>query len=229
MNLKASVVLSLLTGPLLCGPALAGGESVVREQCATCHKLEEPSVTEGAAARLQRTAPPLYYAGNKFRREWLVEWLQEPDRLRPAGYYPAVEISPAEDGDIVEASALSEHPALAANEAVQVSDYLMGLTARQALIEEDNYEPGTVALRMGAMDFRRFKGCDACHRDRPDGGGVSGPRLDNAWQRLQPAFLSSFIADPTAWDEHTVMPVQSMNESAVHRLVHYLRAIGDDS
>ncbi|MEX1197858.1 MAG: hypothetical protein WEB57_08375 [Pseudohongiellaceae bacterium] len=229
MRVKAAILLSVLAGPLLSGPLYADGESIVREQCAACHQLMEPAEAESAVSRLERQAPPLYYAGNKFRREWLVKWLQRPDRLRPAGYYPAVEIVPGEDGDVVETSTLPQHPSLSGDEAVEVSDYLMGLTARQDLVDADNYEPGTVALRMGMMDFRRFKGCDACHRDASDSGGVSGPRLHDAWQRLQPAFMSSFIADPTAWDEATVMPVQSMNESAVHRLVHYLRTIGDDS
>ncbi|MGM0631983.1 MAG: cytochrome C [Pseudomonadota bacterium] len=223
------LLLTLLTAPLVSGPVSAQVEELVREQCASCHQLKESGAPAGADSRLERIAPPLHYAGNKFRRDWLVAWLQQPERLRPAGYYPAVEIVSSEEGDIVDLSTLPEHPELDGEQARRVADHLMGLTSRQALIDADDYEPGTVARRMGMMDFRRFKGCDACHQDAPDSGGVSGPRLDDAWQRLQPAYMSSFIADPAAWDEATVMPVPSMNEAAVHRLVHYLRTIGGDS
>lgn len=213
---------------LLSSSAIADdGGTIVREQCATCHRLQdEPG--DDATARLDRRAPPLYFAGNKFREEWLQDWLQAPEALRPAGYFPAVDVQQTEDGDRVDPDSLPAHPALSEAEATAVAGYLMTLTARQDLIDADSYEPGTVSPRMGMMDFRKFKGCNACHQDAPDKGGVSGPTLHDAWQRLQPAYLSSFISDPTAWDPGTIMPVPDMNESAVHRLVHYLRAIGGD-
>lgn len=218
------VMLVLVAGPV---PAAADGEALVRERCADCHQLDEPGAMD-VGSRLQRVAPPLYFAGNKFRREWLVEWLQEPDRLRPAGYLPAVPVTTTEGGDVVREDDLGRHMALSASDAELAADHLMGLTARQSLIDADGYEPGSVALRMGMMDFRRFKGCDACHQDAPDSGGVSGPRLYDAWQRLQPAFISSFIANPTGWDSMTLMPVPPMNEAAVHKLVDYLHTIGGD-
>lgn len=218
------VMLALIAGSV---PAAADGEALVRERCSDCHQLDEPGAVD-AGTRLRRLAPPLYYAGNKFRREWLVEWLHEPDRLRPAGYFPAVEVTTTDEGDVVREEDLPRHMSLSASEAELAADHLMELTARQSLIDADGYEPGSVALRMGMMDFRRFKGCDACHQDAPDSGGVSGPRLYDAWQRLQPAFISSFIANPAEWDNATLMPVPAMNEAAVHKLVDYLHTIGGD-
>lgn len=204
----------------------ADAASLVSENCAGCHKIEAPGERE-LSARLQRIAPPLYYAGNKYRESWLVEWLQEPERIHPAGYLPAADVKSGEDGDMPDEQALEEHLALSEQEANEVASYLMSLTEKQHLLEADNYTPGTVAMRMGMMDFRRFKGCDACHQDSPTSGGLSGPEVHSAWQRLQPAYLSSFIQNPVAWDPLTTMPVLSMNEDAVHRLVHYLRMIGE--
>jgi len=211
-------------------PALgqAGGEALVQGQCASCHALEAPAESADIGERTERQAPPLYYAGNKYREQWLVEWLQQPRRLHPAGYYPPEHVQAGEGGDQVQADTLVDHPALSAEEAGQAAEYLMTLRDHDELIEQDSYEPGSVALRMGMMDFRKFKGCDACHRDAEDNGGLSGPELYTAWQRLQPAYISSYIANPVAWDRHSMMPAQDYNETAVHKLVHYLKAIGEE-
>lgn len=220
-NLYLLLVLSL---PL---PSLADGAALVEENCAGCHALTPAGENAGIAERGQRAAPPLHYAGNKFRETWLVAWLQQPARIRPAGYYPPDHVTVTDDGDVIDESSLPDHPVLGADDAVAATAYLMTLRAGDALIDADSYEPGTVALRMGMMDFRRFKGCNACHQDAVDDGGLSGPMLYDAWNRLQPAFMSSYIQDPTAWDPHSLMPVPNMNEAAVHKLVHYLKAIGE--
>lgn len=222
---QLALITALAGAPIV---LLADTVSLVSEQCASCHQLSDSSVGGDPVARLDRIAPPLHYAGNKYRQDWLEDWLQAPDRIHPAGYLPAMTVRRSEEGDRPDLEALPEHPALDREQAVAVAQYLMGLTSRQSLVEADNYSPGTVALRMGMMDFRRFKGCDACHQDTEDSGGLSGPELHTAWQRLQPAYLSSFIQDPVAWDALTTMPVMSMNEDAVHRIVHYLRMIGEE-
>ena len=211
--------------PLL---SLADGAAIAQQQCAGCHALEQPDYAAlGIAERSQRQGPPLYYAGNKFRQTWLAAWLQKPVRMRPGGSFPPAHTQQKEEGDRIDASSLAEHIALAAEPARQVAEYLMSLQAHNALLEQDSYQPGKIALRMGKMDFRKFKGCNACHQDAPETGGMSGPELYTAWQRLQPAFISSYIKDPTAWDPHSMMPVLKVKDAAVHKLVNYLKAIGE--
>ena len=105
--------------------------------------------------------------------------------------------------------------------------YLMTLKPHDKLIEAENYEPKGIAARMGQMNFGKFKGCDGCHQDAPGRGGVSGPGLHSAWQRLQPAFISAYIANPTAWDPHSMMPGAELNADAVHKLADYLKVIGE--
>ncbi|MDZ7784768.1 MAG: hypothetical protein U5K56_18090 [Halioglobus sp.] len=41
---------------------------------------------------------------------------------------------------------------------------------------------------------------------------------------MQPAFIASWIADPVAWDPHTLMPGGDLNECAVAKLVNYLES-----
>lgn len=221
---RAATVVPLLLLPLL---SQADGAEMAASNCGQCHALEKPAAIN-IEERLQRKAPPLYFAGNKYRQEWLVQWLQEPERIHPAGYYPLVAIEATADGDVVATEELQQHQSLNAADATAVADYLMTLKPYDELLASDNYSPGTVSARMGQMDFRKFKGCNACHQDASGEGGLSGPVLHNAWQRLQPNFISSFIQDPTAWDPAAMMPVPQMTESAVHKLVHYLHVIGGE-
>jgi cytochrome c1 len=222
--LRASGLL-LMALPL---SALADGAAISAERCAGCHALQPADVgASPVIERSKRAGPPLHYAGNKFQAEWLNAWLQQPQRLRPAGYFPPAHVQSTAEGDVVDATSLPAHEALDAAEAKQVGDYLMSLRSREDLVAKESYQPGSISLRMGMMDFRKFKGCNACHQDASGEGGLSGPELHSAWQRLQPAFLSSYIKDPTAWDPHTLMPVQEMNDAAVHKLVNYLKAIGE--
>lgn len=207
----------------------AAPAEIVASQCASCHAVDKPDyATLGRAERLTRKAPPLYFAGNKYRQEWLTQYLQTPYTLYPSGYFPERHLLDTAEGDRPDADALVKHVSLSAADAAQVSEYLMALRPYDELIEQDNYEEGKVAKRMGSMDFRKFKGCDACHQDSTDNGGFSGPQLYDAWQRLQPEYLSSFLKKPLLWDPNTTMPVPQMNEQAVHKLVDYLKVLGEE-
>jgi len=220
-----------LVGGLLVSMQAIGQTSVppALSNCQGCHLLTEPDYDNaGRAERMSRTAPPLFFAGNKYKRDWLEQWLAEPYPLYPVGYIPAVDrVVSTPEGDEVPAEALAAHVAVDAAEAAVLADALMTLRPYDHLIDAVTYEPGSVALRMGVLDFRRFKGCDACHRDTEDSGGLSGPELVTAWQRLQPDFIAAFIANPVEWDRNTIMPIPQMNEAAVHKLADYLKALGE--
>ena len=207
---------------------IADGASIATEQCASCHTLERlDHQALGIAERFERKAPPLYFAGNKYREEWLVNYLQSPETLHPIGYFPNTRFDKTGEGDMPVIAGESKHPRMNESDAELIAGYLMTLRPYDDLLAADSYQPGNVARRMATMDFRRFKGCDACHQDEAGTGGFSGPTLYNAWTRLRPEYLSSFIKDPTAWDPHTTMPVMEMNDAAVHRLVDYLKLIGE--
>ncbi len=211
--------------PLFAG---ADGGALAQRQCAGCHALAGPPSAPGLSARRERQAPPLYYAGNKFRRDWLVNWLQQPQRIRPAGMFPYAHTRSTADGDVIDSDSLPVHPQLAKPEAEAVSDYLLGLRPLDPLSTAERYEPGVIALRMGRMNFGKFKGCNGCHQDGPGYGGVSGPELYTAWQRLQPAFIASYIADPLAWDPLSLMPRTALKSAEVHKLADYLKALAEE-
>ena len=220
--------LAALPAVILAQSAAGDAADWVQDNCAGCHAFEQSAYdNQRIEARPERKGPPLFYAGNKFREQWLVTWLQSPERIRPAGDYPPAHIETLNGEDRIDADSLLDHPALDADRAEEVAGYLMTLRTRDDLIEAAEYEPGNTPWRLAQMNFAKFNNCVACHRDEPDYGGVSGPELYTAWERLQPAFIASYIADPVAWDPHTLMPGQDLNASAVQKLVDYLKMMAE--
>lgn len=201
----------------------------VTENCVACHAVEPAGdgPRHSAATRVQ-SGPPLYYSGDKYREDWLREWLQAPERIRPAGYYPPAHVQATPEGDVIDEATLVSHPVLDAKLAEEVAGYLMTLTPFADRLAEEDYEPATVPLRMARLDFRRFKGCVACHQDVKGEGGVSGPELYSAWSRLQPEFIVSFVRSPGRWNPDTMMPVLEMNDAAIHKLANYLKTIAEE-
>lgn len=218
---------ALLPTPLA---ATESAEAFVRKSCAQCHALTEADRADDFTARAERLGPPLDYAGDKFRRDWLVTWMQKPTRVRPAGVYPPrVVVSDHAGKDQVDTSLLPEHPALSPEQAEAVADVLMTFHSREALIENVEPKPAALPRRMAELNFSKFKGCIACHLDQPDRGGISGPELYSAWRRTTPEYLHAYISNPAAWDRHSLMPSPHLNETEVGKLLGYLRGISEEN
>lgn len=227
--LVAICVLALQITALAPARAADDVAEFLNETCASCHTLEKPDYEQlGIDARVERSGPPLHFAGNKFRRAWLEQWLQKPERIRPAGDYPPDHVGTDADGDYIDDATLEPHMALNEAQAKAVADYLMTLRPADDRLDAVTYEPGNIAGRMGQMNFGKFNNCIACHQDEPGYGGLSGPELYTAWDRLQPAFIASYIADPVAWDPHTLMPAGDLNAGAIQKLADYLKLIAEE-
>lgn len=207
-------------------PSYAAAKDTVTDRCSACHQMTGPALTD-IASRQERKAPPLFYAGNKFNEEWLISWLQNPISIRPAGDFPEDHVKEAVDGDMVDVSTLVEHMRMGQEEATKVAEQLMRLTPNSDLITRENYTPKSISKRLGTMDFVKFKGCAACHRDTVKLGGLSGPELYTAWQRLQPEFIVSYIRDPMEWEPRSLMPNKHLQDKSIYKLANYLKTIGD--
>jgi mono/diheme cytochrome c family protein len=179
--------------PALAAPEPAGAELAAR-QCASCHSF---AADEGGdlAALADSLGPGLGFAGSKFRREWLEAWLQEPRRLRPAGYLPFRYTVATPQGDRIDDALLPAHPRLGPAEARAVAAYLASL--RRELQPFPSAEPNG-AIR-AEIHFGKILPCGGCHQARPGAGGVSGPELYSAAERLSRDWALSYIADPVYW------------------------------
>ncbi len=205
----------------------ADGNAILNKDCVSCHNLAGPPPQ--TLKELQaRKGPDLFYAGNKYREEWLASWLQKPLRIRPAGEFYGDHIKRGAKRDEVDASTLSEHTVLSKESATAVAAALMQLRPKTDLIAKERIEPGKIPGFMGEMVFDKFLGCSACHRYEEDTGGLSGPELYTAGQRLQPEFIASYMRSPQAWDPKIWMPNKHVSDANIQKLVHYLESLSED-
>jgi mono/diheme cytochrome c family protein len=209
------------------GTAFAA-EGMLQKDCVSCHNITGPA-TQTLKAAFAKKGPDLFYAGNKYRQEWIAAWLQKPARIRPAGMYYGNHIKAGPKGDEIDASTLMDHIALSKADATAIAAELMKLKPHSALIAKEKIEPGTITRQMGEMNFDKFQGCLACHLIEPEYGGLSGPELYTAAKRLQPQFMASFIRNPQAWEPKSWMPNKEVSDGGIQKLVRYLEVLSKES
>lgn len=212
--------LAVATLALLPALANAGGMDILRQRCAECHDLKGPPPQRIAVLK-SRQGPDFFYAGNKYRKAWLVAWMQNPNRIRPAGMYYRNHIKVGPDHDVIDQATLKPHLVLSKVDATSVADALMTLKANQKLVDRETFKPAPNDP-MGEMAFEKFYSCVACHEIEPGYGGLSGPELYTAGRRLQPKFMLSFIRSPQAWDPKSMMPNGHVPEEGLQQLVNFI-------
>ncbi|MFI4891582.1 MAG: c-type cytochrome [Steroidobacterales bacterium] len=224
---------SLFTLLIFVGFAASGahaaddGAAILTQRCAGCHSLTGPA-PRVLKELWARRAPDLFYAGNKYRAEWLRAWLQKPTRIRVAGEFYADHVRSGDKSDEVDPSTLEPHAALSAADADAVTQALMRLKPHDELIAAEKIEPGSISRSMGEMAFDKFLGCMSCHEIEPGFGGASGPELYTAGRRLQPEFIASYVRSPQAWDPKIWMPNKRVSEANIQKIVHYLAELAKE-
>lgn len=87
----------------------ADAASAIPGDCAACHALTKPD--NPTVERLwSRKGPDLWYAGDKFNRDWLVNWLQNPSPIRPGGVLWFKHAKAGDPRDTLDAAAIEKHP-----------------------------------------------------------------------------------------------------------------------
>jgi mono/diheme cytochrome c family protein len=222
----------LCVGLLLLVPGIgsaADGKAILDAQCRGCHNLSGPRTTTLQGV-WDRKGPDLFYAGNKYKRDWIEAWLQNPVRIRPAGMYYGNHIKSGPGGeDQIDNAGLVQHPKLSKGDAAAVADTLMTFKAKSDLVKAGEYKPGSISITMGDLMFDKFKGCIACHQIEAGYGGVSGPEVYTATRRLQEDYMISYMRDPQAWDPRIFMPARHLSEQDLQKFVHYFRALSKEA
>ena len=104
------------------------GTAIVQSKCVSCHNVTGPA-PKTFAELMEREAPDLFYAGSKFNRPWLVEWLQNPTIIRRAGVMFLNHIVNQDRKDqIDEATVKLCASKLSVEDAEAVTDFLMTVT-----------------------------------------------------------------------------------------------------
>lgn len=207
--------------------ATAGPEAgwqTINAQCIACHAVKQPTALN-VDHIWQRKGPDLYYAGDKFQRDWLVRWLQHPTAIRPGGVFYRNVVKDGPKGDSIDDAMLPKHPALPDAEAKAVADALMSMHGASAHILKGAAPKSAAGGRIGQLFFAKLRGCAACHQSGAGVGGISGPELYDAGVRLQPDYIYSYTKDPQAFDPHVWMPHLDLSKRDLDRLTGYLMSL----
>jgi len=205
----------------------ADGKSILQKKCVVCHDITGPAPTTAEEA-LKRKAPDLFYAGIKYKKEWLVTWLEKPTRLRPAGYHFWDNLKKVKGkADVVIEENLKPHISLKSADAKAVAKTLMSFKANQNLITKNALTQGD-AGSLAEMSFNNFSGCISCHQTYPADdenepfGGMTGSEVYTIGNRLQPDFIYSYLKSPQSFDPRTSMPNIGLGENALQDLTKYM-------
>ena len=215
----AVLVLASMHSEIALGGPDEGQGVFEANDCGSCHLMAGPVDPVPPASRGAIKGPPLWFAGNKFKVEWLSSWLETPSRVRRVNYGSMEKIT-------------SDHPALSNPDAHEVSEYLMSLT-------DPALQAGKVAyaklnrrkMFQGEKLFNKKQVCFGCHEypsRQGDIGGFTGPSLVGAGQRLQLDWVYAFFKDPTRYYPNGRMPVygdqafEPYTEQELELLIQYI-------
>ncbi len=212
---------------MLTQPATAETAADLKAQCGACHALEKPA-TPTLDRLWARKGPDLWYAGDKFNRDWLVQWLQAPTTIRPGGVLWFNHAKPGEPRDAIDTAAVPKHMAVSAAAASGFADALMALKS-SGLMPAEPFKAEGQNLMMGAMAFNKLRGCTACHQDKPGNGGLSGPQLYDAGKRLQANFVLAYTQDPQKFDRYVWMPRLTLSAQDLQRITAYINTLGKEA
>lgn len=189
---------ALLASTTVAADAGQGQKLFDSNKCAACHQMTGPVALVPIAQRAQIKGPPLWFAGSKFKPEWLSAWLAAPKPIARVKY-----------GTLELGS--NPHPALPAAQASEVAGYLMTRVDAQVKTGAvDAAAPSRRALFSAETLFAKKQVCFGCHQYPGKGGpvgGFSGPSLVEAGKRLNPDWILAYLKDNVRYYPNGRMPV----------------------
>ena len=198
-------------------PVWAEPEEIDTNGCRECHRLSSKE-------KKSNKGPDLFYAGDKFYKNWLNKFLQSPTVIR--------EVNVFSESDFLSKKhkVSNPHVALAKEEAERVANFLMTLRLPNLEVGKVNKEPLSKGERAQTkMLFERSFGCISCHRALnlvgKVRGGVSGPSLVNSGLRLKPDWIFHWLKTPQKFMYEGRMPVFDLDEETAIRITKYIFGI----
>jgi len=179
-------------------PAGRAGQLMNDLRCFSCHAIN---------GRGGDMAPDLTWEGSAVQRQWLLDFLRNPNTLRPAliRRMPKFNLSDAE--------------------IVTLTDYMMTVYQNPA-VDRDSM-PGSsftpTLVEQGRQLFYSKYACQSCHiADPKTDKGYIGPTLTQVGTRLNPAWIFHWLKDPQALRPGTVEPNQHISDDDARALTAFL-------
>ena len=177
-------------------PAGAFGAVYERYKCYICHRFN------GYGGDL---APDLSFEGSRAQRQWLIEFLKNPQTLRPALTSRMPQFNMTDQ------------------EAATIADYL-GVASQSpfvAVAGANAKQFGAETAALGKQLYEVKYQCQACHTIGSSGGYV-GPSLSNAGSWLNAAWIESWMKNPQALVPGAIEPRRTFTDEEAQALTAYI-------
>jgi cytochrome c1 len=179
-------------------PAGKAGQLINDLNCFSCHAIN---------GRGGDMAPDLTWEGSSVQRDWLAQFLRNPNTLRPTliRRMPKFNLTDAETNTL--------------------TDYIMAVY-QSPKIDRDampltGYPPAQVEL--GQQLYYSKYGCQSCHIiDTKQDKGYIGPTLTNVGTRLTAAWIYGWMKDPSSLRPGTQEPKRDMSDEDARALTAFL-------
>jgi mono/diheme cytochrome c family protein len=184
-------------------PAGDFGKLYERYKCYVCHEFN------GFGGTL---APDLSYEGSRATREWLIQFLQNPQTLRPTLVLRMPQFN------------------MSRQEATVIADYL-GIVLQHPDVNPSSVARSEFTPQMAALGKELYEvkyQCQGCHTIGSTGGYV-GPSLNDAGNWLTPAWTDAWLRNPQALVPGTIEPRRAFTDSEVKALTAYLLTLKQSS
>jgi mono/diheme cytochrome c family protein len=177
----------------------AFGKVYERYKCYVCHEFN------GYGGDL---ATDLSYEGSRARRSWLVDFLKNPQTLRPTLVLRMPQFN------------------MSNQEANLLADYL-AMAMQHPAVDQEAADSAKFTPQMAALGKELYEvkyQCQSCHTIGATGGYV-GPNLSNAGNWLTPAWMEAWLRNPQELAPGTIEPRRSLTEEELRALTAYLQTL----
>jgi mono/diheme cytochrome c family protein len=181
-------------------PAGQAGQIMTSLNCLSCHRIN---------GRGGDMAPDLSWEGTAVQRQWLDDFLKNPNTLRPA----LIRRMPRFN--------------LTDSERTILTDYIMTVYQNPAFQRDEMPLTGypSELIEKGRQLFYSKYACQSCHIVNPtEDKGYIGPTLTKVGTRLNAAWIFHYLKDPQALRPGTVEPNQHISDDDARALTAFLMA-----
>lgn len=163
-------------------------------RCLSCHSFAGQGGTY---------APELAGEGDRLNRDWVARYVRTPDIIRPLSQQmPKFNLADEEAGLV---AAFLEK----SGSDVRIPKTIPGGPVSSAEIER-------------GRELYNAKGCFACHSSGEGAGGVVGPTVEAAGDRLQPGYIWYHLKNPHAVNPYSAEPDYGLTDEEARVLAAYL-------
>jgi mono/diheme cytochrome c family protein len=181
-------------------PAGRAGELMTELACLSCHRIN---------GRGGDMAPDLTWEGSSVQRQWLIDFLDNPNTLRPSliRRMPRFNLSDSDNKEL--------------------TDYILAVYQSPS-IDPDFALPvnSSATVEHGRQLFYSKYACQSCHiADTKNDKGYIGPTLSQVGSRLTPAWVYAWLKNPQALRLGATEPNQNIADDDARALTAFLMSL----